>query len=166
MAADILLVTLGSTAGLRAAEQQLAGSLRRAGASVAVARAAPMRAVRTFALTDLVQARAARAAAQRALAEHRPRAVIYSSSTAALLWPAPGAIHFDAPAAGNRPGRHGAWQRRVERRRFAQAPFVVAWSPGGLAEAPSHREGLVVPFPVEPSRPSHAARDLAAVTYA
>jgi hypothetical protein len=168
VAADVLLVTLGTTAGLRAMEAELAGSLERAGAAVAVARADPAPAVRTLALTDLVQARAARRAAVRGLREHDPRAVLYSSTTAALLWPRPGAIHFDAPAAGNRPGRHGAWQRRVERRRFAEAPFVVAWSPGGLAEAPPHRDGLVVPFPVEPSGDGHGRgrRDVAAVTYA
>ena len=33
---------------------------------------------------------------------------------------APGAIRFDAPAAGNRPGRHGLWQRPVERRRLRE----------------------------------------------
>ena len=50
----------------------------------------------------------------------RPRAVIYSTTTAALLGPVPGAIRFDAPAAGNAPGRHGIWQRPVEARRFAR----------------------------------------------
>lgn len=166
MAVDVLLVTLGTTAGLRAAEEELAASLRRAGATVAVTRAAARGEVRTFALTDLVQARAARRAAVAGLREHRPRAVVYSGSTAALLWPRPGAIHFDAPAAANRPGRHGLWQRPLERRRFAAAPLAVAWSEGGLGEAPPHRRGLVVSFPVEPSDPPAVARDVAAVTYA
>ena len=147
-------------------EAELSGSLRRAGASVEVARARPAPTVRTFALTDLLQAQAARRAAADGLHRHRPRAVLYSSTTAALLWPRPGAIHFDAPAAANRPGRHGIWQRPLERRRFSQAPLVVAWSAGGLAEAPIHRRGLVVPFPVEPSGPPAAARDVAALTYA
>jgi hypothetical protein len=117
-------------------------------------------------LLDLVQARAARRAAARAIEEHSPRAVMYSTTTAALLWTLPGVIHFDAPAAGNRPGRHGLWQRPVERRRFAQAPLVVAQSAGGLAEAPSHREALVIPVPVEPSGAPDGGRDVAAVTYA
>lgn len=163
---DVLLVTLGTTAGLRASERELSESLRRAGASVALARAQPTPEVRTFALTDLTQALSARRAARRGLRDHGPRAVVYSGSTAALLWPRPGAIHFDAPAAGNRPGRHGLWQRPVECRRFATAPLVAAWSQSGLAEAPPHRRGLVVPFPVEPSGPPAAARDLAAITYA
>jgi hypothetical protein len=104
---DVLIVSLGSTGGLRTADDELAGSLRRAGASAAVVAAVPPRRVRTLALTDLGWALAARRAARAELARHRPRAVIYSSTTAALLWPRPGAIRFDAPAAGNRPGRHG-----------------------------------------------------------
>jgi hypothetical protein len=163
---DVLLVTLGTTAGLRRVEDELAGSLRRAGLEVEVARASPRREPRTFPLLDLHQALAARRAAQDALARVRPRALLYSTSTAALLWPRPGAIHFDAPAAGNRPGRHGIWQRPVERRRFAAAPLVVAQSAGGLEEAPAHREALVVPVPVEPSGAIDGERDVAAVTYA
>jgi glycosyltransferase involved in cell wall biosynthesis len=54
----------------------------------------------------------------------------------------------------------------VERRRFAQAPLVVSWSEGGLAEAPPHRDSLVVPMPVEASGLPGGDRDLAAVTYA
>lgn len=166
---DVLLVGLGSTQGLRAAEDELAGSLRRAGATVAVARAARQRDVRTFALTDLGWARAARAAAQTALREHDPRAIVYASTTAALLWPRPGAIRFDAPAAGNRPGRHGAWQRPLERRRLRQAPLLVPQDAVALDEAGRPpTPAVVVPIPVEPSAPAVAgvARDLAAITYA
>jgi Glycosyl transferases group 1 len=163
---DVLLVSLGTTAGLRYVDGELEGSLRRAGATVAVARAAPAREPRTFMALDWVQARAARAAATAGIAQHRPRAVVYSTITAALLWPRPGAIHFDAPAAANRPGRHGLWQRPLERRRFAGAPLLVAQSEGGLAEAPPHRDSLVVPVPVEPSGPAGGERDVAAVTYA
>jgi hypothetical protein len=163
---DVLLVALGTTAGLRYVDEELEGSLRRAGASVEVARAAPVREVRTFLLTDWTQARAARRAAEEALRRTRPKAILYSTTTAALLWPAPGAIHFDAPAADNRPGRHGLWQRPVERRRFAAAPLVVAQSTEGLEAAPPHRDALVVPVPVEPSGALGEERDIAAVTYA
>lgn len=164
---DVLLVTLGSTAGLRTVERELEGSLRRAGATVAVARAKPVGDVPTLALTDLLQARAARAAAEAALTRERARAVLYSTTTAALLWPVPGAIHFDAPAAGNRPGRHGIWQRRTERRRFAQAPLLACQSEGGLAEAPTtDTPALVVPVPVQASGDVSGARDVAAVAYA
>jgi hypothetical protein len=77
----------------------------------------------------------------------------------------PGAIRFDAPAAGNRPGRHGLWQRPVERRRMAAAPLLVPWSEGALAEAPRpHAPAVIVPVPVAPSGPP-GDRDVAAVTY-
>ncbi|HWI06014.1 MAG TPA: glycosyltransferase [Solirubrobacteraceae bacterium] len=167
-AADVLIVSLGSTAGLRASDAELAGALRRAGAIVEIAAANAPRAVRTYALTDLGWARAARAAARAGIAAHDPRAIVYSSVTAALLWPRPGAIRYDAPAAANRPGRHGAWQRPLERRRLAAAPLLVAVDPGTIAETPRpHAEAIVVPIPVERSAPAAgAARDVAAITYA
>jgi glycosyltransferase involved in cell wall biosynthesis len=164
--ADVLLVSLGGTAGLREADAELAGSLRRAGAEVAEVHAARVREWRTYGLIELAWARSARAAARAGIAEHRPRAVLYSSTTAALLAPAPGAIRFDAPAAGNRPGRHGLWQRPVERRRLVAAPLLVPWSDGALAEAPLPRaDAVVVPVPVAPSGPPQRERDIAAVTY-
>jgi len=163
--ADVLLVSLGGTAGLREADAELAASLRRAGAEVVEAAAERPREWRTYALLELAWARAARAAARAAIDEHRPRAIVYSSVTAALLGPRPGAIRFDAPAAGNRPGRHGIWQRPAERRRLRDATLLVPWSEGGLAEAPvPHADAVVVPVPVAPSGPA-AERDVAAVTY-
>jgi len=54
-----------------------------------VAALAP-RQVRTLALTDLAWARAARVAAFAGIAREQPRAIIYSTITAALLAPAPG----------------------------------------------------------------------------
>jgi glycosyltransferase involved in cell wall biosynthesis len=171
--ADVLLVSLGSTAGLRAADAELHAALARAGARVVTVTARPQIDVRTMALTDLVWARAAGAATRAGLRAHRPRAVLYSTTTAALPWLAPGAIRFDAPAAGNRPGRHGIWQRPLERRRLRQAPLLVPWAEGSLAETPEpHAPAVVVPVPVEPSAgPGGAgagpgARDIAAITYA
>jgi glycosyltransferase involved in cell wall biosynthesis len=166
-AVDVLVVSLGSTAGLRAADAELVASLRRAGASVAlVAAEPPERSWRTLALTDLAWALAARRVARASLASRRVGAVVYSSTTAALLWPRPGAIRFDAPATGNRPGRHGLWQRPLERRRLREAPLLLPWSEGGLREAPaSARRGeraLVLPVPVEPSD-AGAEREAAAV---
>jgi hypothetical protein len=164
--ADVLLVSLGGTAGLREADAELAASLERAGAAVAVAAARPVREWRTMAAIELAWAVSARRAATAAIEAHRPRAIVYSSTTAALLAPARGAIRFDAPAAGNRPGRHGLWQRPVERRRLAAAELLVPWSAGGLDEAPRPRaDAIVVPVPVEPSGEGTAERDVAAVTY-
>jgi len=164
---DVVLVSLGSTAGLRAADAELAGSLSRAGASVAVLAARPQRDVRTLALTDLVWAHAARAAARLGIEDHRPRAVVYCTVTAALLWPRPGAIRFDAPAAANRPGRHGVWQRPVERSRLRSAPLLIPQASGALVEAGSPATpSVAVPIPVEPSGPPGGERDIAAITYA
>ena len=169
MSTDILLVSLGSTAGLRAADDELAASLTRAGARVAIARATPPAPVRTLALTDLAWARAARGAAATALEREQPAAVIYSTVTAALLGPVRGAIRFDALAAVNRRGRHGVWQRPLERRRLAAARLLIPWSEASLEGAPAHRaRAIVVPVPLAPSGPPAAAggRDIAAITYA
>jgi Glycosyl transferases group 1 len=162
---DVLLVRLGSTAGLRAAEDELAGALARAGADVAQVQAHAPREVRTFALTDLAWAVAARRAATAGIAAHAPHAVLYSTTTAALLWPRPGAIRFDALAAATRPGRHGAWQRPVERRRLAQASVLVPQAAGALEGVAAPSAPVVVPVPVEASGPLDGARDLAAITY-
>ncbi|HZV75905.1 MAG TPA: hypothetical protein VFF79_19520 [Conexibacter sp.] len=169
---DVLVVALPTTAGWRGAVPALAAAIERAGASVAVAAAAPVREVRTFVLTDLVQAHAARTAALAGIAAHRPRALVYASATAGLLGPRPGAIWFDSPAAENRPGRHGLWQRPLERRRVARAPLLLPMSEGGLAgldPRPAAPE-VVLPVPVEPSGPPEpaagATRDVAALAYA
>ncbi|HWX98243.1 MAG TPA: glycosyltransferase [Solirubrobacteraceae bacterium] len=177
---DVLIVSLGSTAGLRRADEELQLSMEKAGASVSLARAVAPVEVRTLMLTDLSWAHAARAAARRTLARlggAPPRAIVYSSTTSALLWPRAGAIRFDAPSAGNRPGRHGLWQRPLERVRLRRAPLLLPWSEGALGELPVElRAGdraLVLPVAVEPSAGTRAVqagsgsgRDLAAITYA
>jgi glycosyltransferase involved in cell wall biosynthesis len=165
MALDVLIVSLGSTAGLRASDAELAASLRRAGATVEVAAAAPQRQVRTLALTDFVWARAAGRAARDGIARHAPRAVVYSTTTAALRWPVPGAIRYDALAAENRPGRHGFWQRPVERRRLHEAPLLVPTAASALPTTPLSAT-VVVPIAVEPSGDGAAPRDIAAIAYA
>jgi len=160
VAPDVLIVSLGTTAGLRTADDALLGSLQRAGASGSLRRiAVPARLPPTLALQDFLLAQRARAAVTDA------RAVIYSTTTAALLWPRPGAIRFDALSAANRPGRHGVWQRPLERRRLASASLLVPWSDGALKEGPPvATPSLVVPVPVEPGAPG-GTRDLAALTY-
>lgn len=164
---DVLLVSLGATGGLRVADEELLASLRRAGASGAIVKAESPQPVRTLMLTDRRWAMAARNAALAELRRTPARSVIYSSTTAALLWPRPGAIRFDALAAGNRPGRHGLWQRPLERRRLHEASLLLPWSDGALGEAPTHvtaGRALTLPVPVEPSGVS-AARDIAAFAY-
>ena len=147
-----MVVTITGTTGWGTSSAELAAALGRCGVTVTTVDSGPVADVRTLMLTDLLQARATRRAAATALAAQTPRAIVYCSITAALLWPRPGAIWLDAAAAQNRPGRHGLWQRPVERRRLGQAPVVMAMSPpalDGLAVRP--RASAVVPVPVEPS---------------
>jgi glycosyltransferase involved in cell wall biosynthesis len=136
---------------------------------VATVTADPSPHVRTFTLTDYVQARAARRACLEGIAAHEPRAIIYFSITAALLWPRPGAVSLDSIAAENRPGRHGVWQRPLERRRLAQAPLVLAWSEHSLDPLKGpHGPTVILPVPVagEPAVNGGGARDVDAVVYA
>jgi glycosyltransferase involved in cell wall biosynthesis len=131
-ATDVLIVSVGATTGWRAAARELGAAFEAAGARTVTVDTGPVREVRTFMLTDLVQALAARRAAVRGIATHRPRVVVYCSITAALLWPRPGVIWLDAMAAENRPGRHGVWQRVLERRRLVQAPLLLTMAPQAL----------------------------------
>ena len=165
---DVLIVSVGATTGWRAAARELHAAFASAGARVITADTGPVRDVRTFMGTDLVQASAARKAALMAAAEHRPEAIVYCSITAALLWSRPGPIWLDSLAAENRPGRHGLWQRPLERRRLARAPLLLTMAPGALAalgERP-HPEEVVVPVAVQRSGPIDGPRDVDVVAYA
>jgi hypothetical protein len=166
---DVLLVSVGATTGWRAAARELQAAFSLAGAHTQIADAGAAREVRTFMLTDLVQAQAARRAAVAAIAEHRPRALVYCSITAALLWPAPGAIWLDALAAENRPGRHGAWQRIIERRRVASAPLLMTMAASADALAPlgaaPHPDAVVVPVAIEKPAGPAGPRDVDVLAY-
>ena len=130
---DLLLVSLGGTAGLREADFSLA-DVAAAGPARAVefVPVAPARELRTFAWLDFAAAVNARRATSRALDAFSPRAVIYSSTTAALLAPVPGAIRFDAPACGESPGSP---------RRLAAAGRGAAVPLGAAAAAVERRAG-------------------------
>jgi glycosyltransferase involved in cell wall biosynthesis len=165
---DVLIVSVGATTGWRAAARELGAAFQAAGTRTVTVDTGPVRELRTFMLTDFVQALAARRAAARGIAAHRPRAVVYCSITAALLWPQPGVIWLDALAAENRPGRHGVWQRLVERRRLEQAPLVLTMSPDSLAPLPPARrsESVVVPVAVQSSGAPAGRRDVDVLAYA
>lgn len=164
---DVLLVSIDSTGGWTVAARELALAFTAAGARVATAGTGPPPRVRTFAGTDLAEAWLARRAAVSALRAHRPRAVVYCSIVASLLWPVPGAIWLDVPAAENRPGRHGIWQRPTERRRIAAAPAVMTMSIGSLRALPGIRpDASLVPVPVDPSPDLGAPRDVEVLAYA
>jgi Glycosyl transferases group 1 len=164
---DVLIVSVGATTGWRAAARELHGAFERAGARTVTADTGPVADVRTFMLTDLVQARAARHAAMIAIAEHRPDAIVYCSMTAALLWPRPGAIWLDAVAAENRPGRHGVWQRVAERRRLARAPLLLTMASDSLAplDPGAFPDQVVVPVAVQRSGRPPAVRDVDVLAY-
>lgn len=107
---------------------------------------------RSMALTDVVQALAAR----RAAAGVEARAVIYSSITAALLQPLrrPHAIRFDTIAALSRPGVGGVWQRRRERSVLGRADLLLPWSEAAAEAArrsarPAQPETIVLPCVVD-----------------
>jgi glycosyltransferase involved in cell wall biosynthesis len=168
--ADIALVSLGTTMGWRRADEGFAELVREAGAScqvVPVRIGASGRLRRSMALTDLVEAGAAR----RSAAGIRARAVVYSSVTAALLQrpPGPYAVRFDTVAALNRPGLGGAWQRRREKRVLAGARLLLPWSePADLAARAvlgGGPQSAVVPPPVPEVEP-RTERDLDAAAYA
>jgi hypothetical protein len=165
---DVLVVSIGATAGWRGAARGLAGALADAGVSVGLVQPRHVPEVRTFMLTDLVQALAAAHVTRRSAADRPPAATIYCSMTAALLWPWPGAIWLDGLAAENRPGRHGAWQRQVERARARQTPLLMTMAPGVLAPLGGrpHGDEVRVPVAVDASGPPAATRDLAAIAYA
>jgi Glycosyl transferases group 1 len=163
----ILVVSIDSTAGWTAAARDLAGSLEAAGAEVSSVGTGPVPHMRTFALTDLSQAWLARRVTRRALALQRPDAIVYCSIVASLLWPQPGAIWLDSIAAENRPGRHGVWQRTVERRRLHEAPMVLTMSPRSLQPLRGPiPTSVVVPSPVDTSGATDGTRDIDVLTYA
>ena len=171
MAGDrILVVNVEGTTGWGLAAAGLVAALRRAGAEVELVGTGPVPTVRTFALTDLTQAWMARRSCARALSRSEPAAIIYCSITASLLWPRPGVIWLDSIAAENRPGRHGIWQRVVERRRLREAPLVLTMSARALDPLGDRRpESFVIPVPIDASSPGAeppAKRDIDVLTYA
>ena len=162
---DVALVSLGTTAGLRRADEAFADGLRSAGigcevAPVRIGRSGALRRQRT--ITDIVESLAARAARA-----EEAQVTIYSTVTAALLQPrrGPYAVRFDSPAALNRPGLSGAWQRRAERRALRDARALLPWSDAAGQAAPGDAPRVVVPVPVEEMR-GRDERDIDALAYA
>jgi glycosyltransferase involved in cell wall biosynthesis len=163
---DIALVSLATTPGLRRSDEAFASLVREAGAScevttVTIGAAGRLR--RHAAVTDLVEALAARRSARGAAG----RAIVYSTITAALLQrpDAPYGIRFDAVAALNRPGAGGAWQRAIEPRRLRGAGVLMPVSRGAEeALPPVERPVVRVPIPIDPL-PGAPERDLDAVAY-
>lgn len=155
---DILLLSLGTTVGLRAGDEALASLIREAGATVEIAQVqlgatAALR--RAYPVTDLVEAASARRTLARALPQVAPRAVIFSSTTSSLLANDPGvpyAVRIDAPARLNRPGARNALQHALERRRMRTARLVLPFSRIAADALPrSAAPAVVLPQPIESS---------------
>lgn len=147
---DVALLSLGTTLGLRHADEALAEVLEAAGLSCRLVRVrigATAKLRRQITVIDLVEGLAARRAAR---ATEDARAVIVSSATTSLLIrrpEVPWAVRFDSPTALNRPGWSGAWQRARERRVFAAANLLLPY--GRAAAAATARFGTrTIPLPV------------------
>ena len=156
-APDILVISLGTTAGLRRADEAFAQSVRAVGASceivpVEIGLLGSLR--RAQPLIDLVEAVAARRTTAAVLKGFQPRAIVFSTVTVALLQPRwvwrnfRTAIRFDCPAALNRPGNRNFAQHRLELRALACTDLAL---PMGAAAA--HAAGIdgerVLPIPLD-----------------
>jgi len=170
--ADLLLVSLGTTLGWRVADRRFLEQVKGAGAlaaAVAVRVGWAGRLRRVYPVNDLVEMTAARRALDAALRVRRPRAVVFSSSTAAMLAPAldvPYAVRLDCPARLNRPGRRNAVLHVLERRTLQRARLTLPWSEAGReALPPGAAPAVLVPPTVEPSGPRANDREPLAVAY-
>ena len=168
---DLLLVSLGTTLGWRLADRLFLEGAAAAGASaaaVAVGQGAAGRLRRGYPVNDLVEAVAARRAVQQAVERLRPRAVVYSSTTAAMLAPAldvPFAVRLDGPAALNRPGPLNAPVRALEHAALARARLVLPWSEPARAALPEGSAAAVVLAPPVESSGAHEGDEPLAVAY-
>jgi len=164
---DLLVLSLGTTHGLRVADSMLIAMLREAGASVdafSVKIGATDRLRRGYPVNDLVEAIASRRAVNAALEKQPcPRAVLFSTTTAALLAPpirVPYAVRLDSPAALNRRGVLNAPVRVLERRSLAGARLLIPLGAAGAAAIPPGSAATeVVPVPIEPSGDVDGVRD-------
>jgi Glycosyl transferases group 1 len=168
---DLLLVSLGTTRGLRVADAAFLDQARRAGASaeaVAVRIGVLGRLRRGYPANDLVEAAAAQRALKAGLGT-APRAVIFSTVTAAMLAPeldVPSAVRLDSPALLNRPGARNAPLHALEKRALGRARLLLPWSGAALAALPGGRSrAVVLPPPILPSGPSAKERKRLAVAY-
>jgi hypothetical protein len=155
---DVLLVSLGTTLGWRVGDRHFVEQLRRAGAdaeAVTVRFGLTGRLRRGYPANDFVEMVAARRATAAAVYAYRPRAVVLSTTTAAMLVPelgVPYAVRLDAPARLNRPGARNAPLRALERRGLRRARVVLPWSHAAVSELPDGAApAIVVPPPVVPS---------------
>jgi Glycosyl transferases group 1 len=157
---DVLVVSLGTTRGLRLADAQLMSMLREAGATVEAVgtRIGLTNALRrAYPVNDLVEAVAARRALAAGMRIHRPRSLVISTTTAAFLIGDPGvpfAVWLDSPARLNRPGLLDAPLHWLERRQLSRARVLMPHSPGTVAALPRGAAASVMVPPPVPAAPT------------
>ncbi|MGH2872082.1 MAG: hypothetical protein ACRDL5_06425, partial [Solirubrobacteraceae bacterium] len=172
MSADLLLLSLGTTRGLRIQDAQFTALAREAGASVAVAGVrigAADRLRRGYPVNDVVEALASRRALASALRAQRPRAIGFSTTTAALLAGSrdrPFAVWLDSPARLNRPGLRSVALHALERRSLAAARLVLVLSAEAIGALPAGAAPpVVISPPVPPAPPRERPSEPLAVAY-
>jgi hypothetical protein len=169
---DILLVSLGTTRGLQLADAQLVDMVREAGASVAAVatRIGLTNALRRgYPVNDVVEALAARRALDAGMRRHSPRALVFSSTTPALLAGRPAVpftVWLDSPARLNRPGVLNAPLHVLERRQLRRARVLMPHSPGTVAALPPGAPpSVMIPPPVPAAPEPSPVRERFAVGY-
>ena len=169
---DVLVVSLGTTRGLRLSDAQLVEMFRAAGAGVAAVATSigltdALR--RGYPVNDVVEAVAARRALRAGMRRHDPRALVISTTTAAFLIGDPGlpfAVWLDSPARLNRPGVLNQPLHLIERRQLARARVLMAHSPGTVRALPAGAgPSVLVPPPVPAAPAPSDVREAFAVGY-
>jgi glycosyltransferase involved in cell wall biosynthesis len=172
---DVLLVSPGVTAGWRRADGELASVLEELGLDVAICTSS-FRIARHFRrsvlTTDLAEAAAMRRSVTTALGRYRPKAVVYSSSQAAMLQPRVrlerSALRFDVPAALNRRGFGSGLIHALERRVVERMRVLLPWGMEVAGETAATAGPRVVPLPVSIDAPvrNRPEREPIALAYA
>ncbi len=181
MPVDVLYVAAGTTAGLVRGDDSLLQALQACGVSVTrvvpsylLPRGVGRVARRSLVTIDIHECLALWHATSRSLRSARPRAIIYSSTHAAMLQPRnsrtlPVAIRFDTPAQLSRQGRVFAPEHWLERRRFRDAKLLLPWGnevvPEVARSLPSSTEVVALPIPIDRPALRHD-REPFAITYA
>jgi glycosyltransferase involved in cell wall biosynthesis len=174
---DVLLVSPGTTAGWRRADEELVRALEELGVDV-VTCTSDFRVVRhlrrTVLATDLAEAAAMRRATTRALRRYRPRSIVYSSSQAAMLQPrrrleGATAVRFDVPAAVNRRGFGSGLLHGLERRVVRRVRLLLPIGVEAGQEARELARGMpmvALPIPIDLPAQDGPSRDPVALVYA
>ncbi len=160
-AVDVMYVVSGTTQGHQRADRALMSALGKVGVNAVMVTGdfslpwpIKRQVWRSMLTIDLFQAMVLRGAARRGVKRHRPRAILYATSHAAMLQPRRShgrvGIRFDTPARVSRKGRLFAVEHWLERRQFNRARVLAPW---GLTVHPSiagtlPRGGTVVPLPI------------------